>query len=232
MIEAGRGALSPMVGAAAAVAAAGLLGFVVIERRVASPMLPLELFHHPGFSGGNAIGVLINLGFYGQLFVINLFFQQVRHYSALTTGLAMLPQLGVVAIGSALSGRFTARTGGPLATLLIGLGVGAAGLLGLAPAAAVPGYLALVPPLVATGFGMSFTMPAATTAVVEGAPEERAGLAAGAVNAARQVGSVLGIALLGAAGLRVAFGVAGAAFLLAIVLSLVVVRRAPVRDSA
>lgn len=53
-------------------------------------------------------------------------------------------------------------------------------------------------PLVAAGCGMSFTMPAATAAVVEGTPAERAGLATGAVNAARQVGGVIGVALLGA----------------------------------
>jgi MFS transporter, DHA2 family, methylenomycin A resistance protein len=90
------------------------------------------------------------------------------------------------------------RAGRPLPSLLIGLAAGAVGLLGLVPA--VPGSCdpALVPGLMARGFGMSFTMPAAMTAVVDGVAEERAGLASGAVNAARQVGSVVGIALLGA----------------------------------
>jgi len=81
--------------------------------------------------GGSAVGLLINLGFYGELFVINLSFQQVRHDSALVTGLALLPQMGVVAAASALSGRVTARVGTPRPSMLVGLLAGAAGLLGL-----------------------------------------------------------------------------------------------------
>jgi hypothetical protein len=74
---------------------------------------------------------LINLGFYGELFVLNLYLQRSRHYSALLAGLALLPQMGVVAAGSAASGRFTARAGSPRPTLLIGLLAGGAGLAGL-----------------------------------------------------------------------------------------------------
>ncbi|MEO3756289.1 MFS transporter [Streptomyces sp. B6B3] len=80
----------------------------------------------------------------------------------------------------------------------------------------------------AAGFGMSFTMPAATTAVTESAPPEQAGLAAGVINAARQTGSVVGIALLGAwvgggtpfvTGLRIALVIAGCAFLVGALLA-------------
>jgi len=96
-------------------------------------------------------------------------------------------------------------------------------------------YPLLIAPLVAAGFGMSFTMPAATTAVMEGAPAERAGLASGAINASRQVGGVIGVALLGAVvsgsatfipGLHIAVIIAGAAFLSGAVLTFVTVRRA------
>jgi DHA2 family methylenomycin A resistance protein-like MFS transporter len=167
-------------------------------------------------------GLSINLGFYGELFVINLYFQEVRHDSALSAGLALLPQMGVVAVASALSGRVTSRAGTPRPTMLIGLLVGAAGLLGLVVAGTHTAYPLLVAPLVAAGFGMAFTMPAATTAVIESAPGERAGLASGAISAARQVGSVIGVALLGAfvgngasdvAGIRLAMVIAAVAFL-------------------
>ena len=233
LIEAGQsGFTAPVIGAFV-VFVAGLVTFLVVERSVADPMLPLDLFGNATFSGANAVGLLINLGFYGELFVINLYFQQVRHDSALLAGLALLPQMGVVAAASALSGRVTSRVGTPRITMLVGLIVGAAGLLGLVSAGTHTAYLLLVAPLVAAGFGMAFTMPAATTAVIEGSPAERAGVASGAINAARQIGSVIGVALLGAlvggggshvAGMRVALVLAAAAFLAAAVITAVAVR--------
>ncbi|TDQ01555.1 MFS transporter [Labedaea rhizosphaerae] len=209
------------------------VAFVLAQRRAKDPMLPLSLFRDATLSAGTAVGLLINLGFYGELFVLNLYLQEPRHLSALVAGLALLPQMGMAAIGSALSGRYTAATGGPRRTMLVGLLIGAAGLLGLMIAGEHTAYLWLVLPLVATGFGMSFTMPAATTAVTDAAPDDRAGLAAGVINAARQLGSVLGVAILGGLaghgaglvpGMRVALAVAGAAFLLAAVLTAVGVR--------
>ena len=143
--------------------------------------------------------------------------------------------MGMAAVGSLLSGRFTARAGSPRPTMLVGLLVGGAGLFGLTIAGAHTPYPLLIAPLVAAGFGMSFTMPAATTAVMEGAPAERAGLASGAINASRQVGGVIGVALLGAVvsgsatfipGLHIAVIIAGAAFLSGAVLTFVTVRRA------
>jgi DHA2 family methylenomycin A resistance protein-like MFS transporter len=221
LIEGGHVGLRPLVLAAAVVFVVAVVGFVIIECRVSAPMLPLGLFGDATFSGGNAVGLLINLGFYGELFVINLYFQQVLGYSALLAGLALLPQMGMAAVGSLLPDRFTARAGSPRPTMLIGLLIGGAGLFGLT-----------IAPLVAAGFGMSFTMPAATTAVVEGAPAERAGLASGAVNASRQVGGVIGVALLGALvsggstfilGLRIAVIIAGTAFLTGAVVTAITV---------
>lgn len=235
MIEGGHGGPSPTVFVASAVFVFAGCGFVVIERSVRHPMLPLELFGDRTFSGATAVGLLINLGFYGELFVINLYFQQVRHYSALLAGLALLPQMGVVAVGSAVSGRYTAYRSSPRPTMLIGLLAGGAGLLGLLVAGPMTPYPLLVAPLVAAGFGMSFTMPAATTAVTESAPGERAGLASGVINAARQVGSVIGVALLGALasggaglvqGLPAALAIAGVAFLAAALLTLLTVQQA------
>jgi DHA2 family methylenomycin A resistance protein-like MFS transporter len=203
---------------ALAVAALAAAAFVAVERRVAEPVLPLGLLRAPGFAGGTLIGLLMNLGFYGQLFVVNLLFQEQRGLSALHAGLAILPEGICVSLGSLLSGRLTARAGGPRPTLVLGLGLAAAGLVGLAVLGADAPYAALVAPLAATGLGMSLTMPAATTAVVEAAPGGRAGLAAGVINASRQVGGVIGVALLG--GLTgPAFALAAGAFALALVLT-------------
>jgi DHA2 family methylenomycin A resistance protein-like MFS transporter len=208
----------PVLAGLAASAAAGA-GFVVAERRSPDPMLPLALFRRPEFRSGTAVGLLINLGFYGQLFVLSLFFQDVRGYSALRAGLALLPEAALLIAASTLSGAIMARTG-PRRPMLAGLVIGGAGLLGLAAAGAGTSYLALVAPMAAAGFGMALTMPAATAAVMEAAPPDRGGIASGVVNAARQAGGVLGVALLGtlvsgpsiSAGLRPALAVAAGAF--------------------
>src|SRR5262249_56923821 len=84
-------------------------------------------------------GLLINLGFYGQLFVMSLYFQDIRGYSALRTGLALLPEAALLVIGSTLSGRIMARTG-PRTPMLAGLLAGAAGLGGIAAAATTAPY--------------------------------------------------------------------------------------------
>jgi DHA2 family methylenomycin A resistance protein-like MFS transporter len=179
-------------------------------------MLPLGLFRDRAFGAGTAIGLLINLGFYGQLFVTSLYFQNTRHMSPIIAGLALLPEGILVSVASFLSGRQTSRTGAR-PTMLTGLCAGAAGLFGLMAAGAHTPYLVLVVPLMAAGFGMAFTMPAATTTVVEAAPADRAGVASGAINTGRQTGSTIGVALLGtlsvSAGPPAAMAVAGAAFL-------------------
>jgi MFS transporter, DHA2 family, methylenomycin A resistance protein len=210
-----RGWTSPVILGVFAVAALLGVAFVRIERRSPDPMLPLGLFGDRAFSAGNAVGLLINLGFYGQLFVLSLYFQNVRHLSPVMAGLALLPEGAMPVIASTLSGRVSGRTG-TRPVMLTGLCLGAAGLAGLAVAGEHGPYLLLVVPLMAAGFGMAFTMPAATTTVVEAAPAERAGVASGAMNAGRQMGSTIGVALLGTlagGGLRGAMVVAMLAFL-------------------
>jgi hypothetical protein len=74
-------------------AAAGLTAaFVAAERRARDPLLPLALFRDRSFGGGMAIGLLINLGFYGQLFVTSLYLQNTRHMGPVTAGAALLPR--------------------------------------------------------------------------------------------------------------------------------------------
>ncbi len=202
--------------------------FIAVERASRAPMLPLTLFSSASFSAATAVGLLINLGFYGELFVVSLYLQDVHHLSPLLAGVALLPQMTMAVVGSTVSGRVMARRG-PRLPMLVGLVSGAAGLgaLGVVAGTHAP-YWPLVVPMVAAGFGMAFTMPAATAAVMEAATAERAGLASGTLNAARQVGGVAGVALLGTlvaqrsafvGGLRAAMDIAAAAFALGALLS-------------
>jgi MFS transporter, DHA2 family, methylenomycin A resistance protein len=197
LVEAGQaGWTAPRVLTGFCLSAAAWAGFAWTECRRADPMLPPRLFARPSFRAGSAVGLLINLGFYGQLFLMSLYLQDVRGYSALTAGLALLPEAGLLVVASAASGRIMARTG-PRLPMLTGLVLGGAGLLGLIVATAGTPYPFMIVPMATSGFGMAMTMPAATAAVIEAAPPDRGGIASGVVNAARQAGGVLGVALLG-----------------------------------
>ncbi len=241
LIEAGSaGWGAPVVLGGFAVFAAGAAAFVAIEHRVTRPMLPLSLFSSATFSAGSAVGLLINLGFYGELFVMSLYLQQLRGFTPLLAGLALVPEAAMAVVGSTVSGRVMARTG-PRLPMLVGLSLGAAGLFGLLVVGAHSAYGLLVAPFMAVGLGMSLTMPAATAAVMEAAPAERGGLASGTVNAARQVGGVVGVALLGSLvaqrtsfipGLHAGMLSAGAAFLAGAVLSALGVGRRQVLSAA
>ena len=149
-------------------------------------------------------------------------FQKARGDSALITGLALAPQTAVIAFGSWLGGRANSRMG-PRRPVVAGMAIGAVGFLAMAALGGHQSYLVLVVPMIAGGLGISITMPAVTSAAVEGAPPGRSGLASGILNASRQVGGAIGIALLGAfvargsdyyAGFRPAMAVAGIAFVL------------------
>jgi DHA2 family methylenomycin A resistance protein-like MFS transporter len=231
-VEAGRtGWTGPLPLGLLAVGVLAAVAFVAVEWRASEPMLPLSIFRQGELSAATMIGFVMNFSFYGLLFVETLLLERVYGFSALVTGVALLPQTGVIAFGSWLGGVVTGRSG-PKVPMAVGMAVGAAGFLGLTVAGPHTPYPILIPAMVAAGFGISFCMPAATYAVVEAAPPGRAGIASGVLNAGRQVGGALGIALLGAfvaarilPGARVAMVVAGAAYLLGFVTALTVKRR-------
>ena len=98
----------PVVGTLVVATVAGAL-FYRGERRAEYPMLPLALFADRTFSAGNAVGAILSFGFYGELFLMSLFLQQVQHRSPLQAGLALLPQTAAVSVMNVVSGRITAR---------------------------------------------------------------------------------------------------------------------------
>ncbi len=232
LIEAGASpSASPVVAAGLVVFAVAGAAFITIEHRVTTPMLAMGLFSSPTFSSATLVGLLINLGFYGELFVMSLYLQQLRGMSALGAGVALLPEAAMAIVGSTISGRIMARCG-PRLPMLAGLVVGAAGLAGLGLAGAHSSYWLLVAPFMAAGLGMSLVMPAATAAVMEAAPAERGGVASGTLNAARQVGGVIGVALLGTLvasratflpGLRAGMVIAAGVFILGAILTVLFV---------
>jgi MFS transporter, DHA2 family, methylenomycin A resistance protein len=170
--------------------------FVLRERHATQPMLPLALFEHRLFALSSAIGLLVNVAFYGLIFVFSLYFQQIAGLSAFATGLAFVPMVGAVLPMNLLAARVTERFG-PRATIAAGAAVSAFGcfaLLGLQPHTS---YSAIVGQLVALGAGLGLLVPPLTSTLLGSVEKARSGVAAGVLNATRQTGSVLGVALFG-----------------------------------
>jgi DHA2 family methylenomycin A resistance protein-like MFS transporter len=196
-IEAGQqGWLAPVPGALIAAGIAAGACFVLAERRQAGPMLPLRLFRARPFSAATGVGVLFNLCVYGTLICVSLYLQQSRGESAIATGLLILPMSVAIGIGSTASGWVTARLG-PRPPMVAGLILGAAGAALLSAMGASTPLGVLVAGTVVLGL-CSLAMPAMTAVVVGSAGRGHAGVASGVLNAARQAGGALGVALLGA----------------------------------
>jgi DHA2 family methylenomycin A resistance protein-like MFS transporter len=197
LIEAGRlGWTSYVVLTGFGISLISFILFLMVEKRVTAPMLPLTLFHSKVFSTAIVVGMVITLGIYGQLFVLTLYFQQIRDYSVLWTGFAFIPLVGVIAYASYLGGKITSRWG-PRWPMVAGLAIGAIGLFAMCIANQHIAYAALILPMAAMGFGIALVVPAVTAVTIHAAPEGKAGIAAGTLNASRQVGSLLGIAIFG-----------------------------------
>ncbi|MCO5994300.1 MFS transporter [Actinoallomurus rhizosphaericola] len=217
---------SPLVPAILVLGVLILAAFVVTERRLERrgrrPLLAPSLFRGSGFAAAATIGMLLNLGFYGLLFLIPVYFQQQRGYDALTTGFLMLPAVGMALFASPLSGRITARYGSfrPMVAFLL---LGGAGFVGwLATGPATP-YFITFWPLALTGLAAPLVVTAVTAAMIESVPVEKAGIASAVLMTARQIGNTIGVALFGTlaatssnvlAGLHLSAVVAAASFAL------------------
>jgi DHA2 family methylenomycin A resistance protein-like MFS transporter len=221
-----QGWLSPLPDALLAAGLAAAWLFVRAERRRPDPMLPLSLFRSRPLSGATAIGVLFNGCLYGALLCLSLFLQQSRHESVLVTGLLLLPMSVVVGVGSLASGRLTARLG-PRPPMIAGLALAAAGAALLAAAGKSTSLVLIVAASALLGL-VSLAMPAMTAVVVGAAGPEHAGVASGILNAARQSGGALGVAVLGALlvtgprhglSLHLPLAVSAVGYLLAVVLA-------------
>ena len=192
---AGRGWTSAAVLGAFAVAAAAAGAFVLVEQRTADPMVDLALFRSGTFSGGLAALVLWAFGLFGIYFFTSLWLQDVLGFSPTVAGLAFLPMAALLVVGSVLSGRLAQRVG---AGRLVGgaMVVMAAGIASLTVLDADATFLSVMPgfALIGIGGGLVNQLTASVLGVL---PHSRAGVAAGLLSTARQLGGLLGITLLG-----------------------------------
>jgi len=181
------------------VAAVAAAAFVVIEARVADPMVPLSLMRSRTVLICLAIGFTVNAAFYGIVFVLSLFFQQVLGQSPVAAGLMFLPMTALVAGANVSSAKAAVRFGARL-PITVGQLVCALGLLALLGVGVDAGtsraLLAVL--LIPMGIGLGFAVPSLTAAMLGNLSANRAGLAGGVLNAARQTGGALAVAGFGA----------------------------------
>jgi EmrB/QacA subfamily drug resistance transporter len=179
-----------------AVAAVSLAAFVAVERRQPEPLLELRFFRSHPFTGAAVIAVLAFIVLGGFLFVITLYLQQARGYSPLRAGLSLLPAMIVMAAAAPVAGQLTGRRGPRIPLVASGLliAAGMALLLGLGPGTS---FTEVLIALAVTSAGLGLVNPPITNIGVSGMPPAQAGVASAVISATRQLGSVLGVAVMG-----------------------------------
>jgi MFS transporter, DHA2 family, methylenomycin A resistance protein len=187
---------SPFVIAGFAAFALFALLFMWRELRATQPMLPLSLFAHRMFALASLLGLLVNIALYGLIFVLSLYFQQVNGLSAFETGLAFVPMMGAVLPVNLIAPRIAERFGAP-ATIAAGAVLSAVGCLATLGIESDTSYWAICAQLVAMSSGLGLLVPPLTSTLLGSVEKSRSGVAAGVLNATRQTGSVLGVALFG-----------------------------------
>ena len=180
-----------------AVAAVGLVSFVVLEHRQRVPMLDLSLFKNSTFAGANVTMLLVALAMFGVFFFNSLYLGQVLGYSPIQTGAAFLPLTVLIVFVAPLAGRFSDKIG---SRWLMGAGLVllSGSLLSFSTLGVDSTFWDIVPGLILGGFGMSLAMTPTTAAAMGSVPVDKAGVGSAVLNSMRQVGGSLGIALMGA----------------------------------
>ena len=191
-----RGWTSTAILGAFALAASTAFAFVLVERRVAQPMVDISLFRSREFSGGIVAVMLWAFGLFGIYFFTSLYLQGVLGFSPTKAGAAFVPMALLMAGSAIVSDRVAARFGAYRSTgfgmLAMGLGIGSTALLGTDAS-----FLSLMPSFAVIGLGGGMTIPLTAT-VLSAMPTSQAGVASAVFNASREVAGLLGITVIGA----------------------------------
>jgi EmrB/QacA subfamily drug resistance transporter len=177
-----------------------VLAFVAIERSGTAPMLPGRVVADRNRAGANTVMLLLGLGLLAMFYLLTLYMQVVRGYSALHTGLAYLPIVaGTVIAAGGLGPRLLAAVPAGV-VVAAGMALGAGGLAWdaamLAPAASY--WAVLVPAMLAIGTGTGLTFVGCTATGMRGVEPRESGIAAGLLSTSVQCGGALGLAALAA----------------------------------
>jgi DHA2 family methylenomycin A resistance protein-like MFS transporter len=224
---------APLVQAGLALFGISGVGFMLVERQISTPMVPLRLFRHATFSAATAIGFILSLTIFGLVFLLSLYFQRVLLYSPSETGMAFVP-FGVITIAAnVVAGRLAARIGvRPI--IILGLLIAAAGYAFLHGIDETTSYVSMLPGQLMIRVGVALTAPSLMTACLSSVDRTRSGMASGVLSMSREAGSAFGVALFGALmvqgtipGIQHSMILSGGLLALASVIAAAAIRRSP-----
>ena len=196
LVAAGERGASTGVLASGLAGVAGLIGFGLVERRSAHPMLPLGIFASRQFSAANAVTFAVYAALGGVFFLLVVHLQVVAGYSPLAAGTSLLPVTVLMLVLSARAGALAARTG-PRLPMTVGPLLCAAGVLLMRRIDTGADYVVdVLPGVVVFGLGLSATVAPLTVTVLAAASERHAGLASGVNNAVARTAGLLAVAVL------------------------------------
>ena len=180
-----------------AVAGVSLFAFVLLERYQRAPMLPLDLFRSGTYTGANLVVLLVALAMFGVFFFLSLYMQNVLGYSAVQTGAAFLPMTILIILIAPIAGKTSDRIGSR-GLMTAGMILIAIQLLYFSRLGIDATFWDLLPAFLVGGIGMSLTMTPSAAAATRSVPVDKAGVGSAVLNASRQIGGSLGIAIIGA----------------------------------
>jgi EmrB/QacA subfamily drug resistance transporter len=178
-------------------AAVLMVAFLLVERRVSAPMLPLGLFRRPDFSGAQVAAFAISASFFALFLYTTLYLQNILGLSALEAGLVYLPGTMVMFVVSGLSATVASRVP-PGVMIAGGLGLVTVGLVMFLGVGVGSSWTALEPGLLVASIGTGVFNPAVSAVALGSAPQHMSGLAAGVNDTFRQAGIAVGVAAFGA----------------------------------
>jgi MFS transporter, DHA2 family, methylenomycin A resistance protein len=191
------GFLHPAVAGGFALALLAGCAFILLEARVAAPMLPLAMLRNRTFNAAVLFGVCVNLTYYGTVFVLALYLQHARGETPLQAGLAFIPLTGGFLLSNIASGHVVARFGTRV-PMIFGALVAGSGYALLSLIDASTPLVAMMAACLLIPSGMGLAVPAMTTSVLASVEPARAGTASALLNTARQAGGAVGVAAFGA----------------------------------
>jgi EmrB/QacA subfamily drug resistance transporter len=178
------------------VAAAIAVAFVLVERRRERPMIDVSLFRVPAFSAASGAVTVAFFSLFGFIFLITQYFQFIRGYGTLSTGVRILPVAGCIAVGSVVGAPLAARIG-TRAVVVSGLVLFGASFAWIATASTFESYLEIAGQMIFMGLGLGLTSTPATESILSVLPPAKAGIGSAVNDATRETGGALGVAVVG-----------------------------------
>jgi hypothetical protein len=171
-------------------------GFVAWERRVALPMLDVTLFRNLRFTAASGSVTVAFFALFGFIFMVTQYFQFLKGYSPLGTGLRLLPVAFSIAAASVVGTKLAVRIGNKV-VVATGLASITVAFLWISTASVATSYVELAAQMIVLGLGMGLTTAPATEAIMGVVPKEKAGIGSAMNDATRELGGTLGVAVIG-----------------------------------